>query len=109
MEATFGVPAEVATLGLSIYVLGLAFGPMTLGLLSEYFGRSPVFIISYGIFLLFILGTALVQNVGGFLTLRILSGLFSSVTIANFGGTITDLWDSHDTGPASCFYGQQLV
>lgn len=37
------------------------------------------------------------------------SGEGSDKLVANFGGTITDLWDSHDTGPASCFYGQQLV
>jgi MFS family permease len=115
----FGIAYEVGTLQLSLYVLGLALGPMFLAPLSEYFGRSPVYIISYGIFLLYLLGSALVQNLGGFLTLRILSGMVSSVTIgessvstkdtgiraddfsaANFGGTIADLWDPHDTGPA---------
>lgn len=65
--------------GLSMYVLGLAFGLMTLAPLSECFGKSPICIISYGVFLFFILGTALVQDVGGFLVLRILSGAFSLV------------------------------
>ncbi|KAI9810821.1 MAG: hypothetical protein M1827_006028 [Pycnora praestabilis] len=126
------VSTEVATLGLSMYVLGLAFGPMALAPLSEvgsvhnilelaeertnaisptiqYFGRSPVYIIFYGIFLLFLVGTALVENLGGFLVLRILSGLFVGVTTAclpeaNFGGTIADLFEPHDTGIAmSCF------
>ena len=73
--------SEVTTLGLSLYVLGLALGPMTLAPLSEYYGRSPIYIISYGIFLLFLMATALVQSLGGFLVLRIISGLFSSVTI----------------------------
>ena len=77
----FHTSSEIGTLGLSLYVLGLAFGPMTLAPLSEYFGRSPIYIISYGIFLLFLLGSALVKSLGGFLVLRILSGLFSSVTI----------------------------
>lgn len=35
MEKTFGVSAEVGTLGLSLYVLGLALGPMGLAPLSE--------------------------------------------------------------------------
>ena len=77
----FDVSAEVALLGLSLYVLGLAFGPMSLAPLSEYFGRSPIYITSYGIFLLFLMATALVQTLGGFLVLRLISGLFSSVTI----------------------------
>jgi MFS family permease len=116
---TLGVSSEIGTLGLSLYVLGLALGPIALAPLSEYFGRSPVYIISYGIFLLYLLGSALVQNLGGFLVLRILSGMLSSVTIggssvstkytgiraynfsvANFEGTIADLWDPHETGPA---------
>lgn len=54
---------------------------MSLAPLSEYFGRSPIYIVSYGIYLLFLLGTALVQNLGGFLVLRFLSGAFASVTI----------------------------
>ena len=81
MEMTFGVSAEVGRLGLSLYVLGLALGPMTLALLSEYFGRSPVYIISYGIFLLCLVGSAFVEDFGGFLVLRILSGMFAGVTI----------------------------
>jgi len=35
MEEFFGVGSEVGTLGLSLYVLGLALGPMTLAPLSE--------------------------------------------------------------------------
>ncbi|KAE8448794.1 hypothetical protein EG329_008796 [Mollisiaceae sp. DMI_Dod_QoI] len=104
MEKMFGVSAEVGTLGLSLYVLGLALGPMTLAPLSEYLGRSPIYIVSYGIYLLFLVGTALVKNLGGFLVLRILSGMFAAVTIANFGGTIADLWDSHHTGPAMSIF-----
>lgn len=72
--------------------------------LFRYYGRSPIYIISYGIALLFILGTALVPNLGGFLTLRFLTGWFAAVTIANFGGTIADLFEPHATGiPMSTF------
>lgn len=96
----FGVGSEIGTLGLSLYVLGLALGPMSLGPLSEYYGRTPLYILPYGTFLLFLIGTALVQNIGGFLVLRFFSGLFASVTIANFGGTIADLWPRESVGPA---------
>ncbi|KAL1605459.1 hypothetical protein SLS60_005009 [Paraconiothyrium brasiliense] len=98
------VSPQVATLGLSMYVLGLAFGPMSLAPLSEYFGRRPVYVVSYAIFLLLLLGTTFVQNLGGFLALRILSGYFSSVTISNFGGTIADLFHHHETGPAMSWF-----
>ncbi|KAF2176593.1 MFS general substrate transporter [Zopfia rhizophila CBS 207.26] len=98
------VSTEIATLGLSMYVLGLAFGPMSLAPLSEYFGRRPIYIISYGIFLLLLLGTTSVETLGGFLVLRLLSGYFSSTTISNFGGTIADLFHHHDTGLAMSLF-----
>lgn len=103
-EKSFHISSEVGTLGLSLYVLGLALGPMTLAPLSEYYGRTLLYVVPYGIYLLFLLGTALVQNLGGFLVLRILSGMFASVTIANFGGTIADLWPRHQVGPAMSLF-----
>lgn len=98
------VSHQVATLGLSMYVLGLAFGPMSLAPLSEYFGRRPVYVVSYAVFLLLLLGTTFVESLPGFLVLRLFSGYFSSVTISNFGGTIADLFHHHDTGPAMSWF-----
>jgi MFS family permease len=99
-----GVSPHVATLGLSLYVLGLAFGPMTLAPLSEYFGRRPVYIVSYGIFLILLLATTYVETLAPFLVLRLFSGYFSSTTISNFGGTIADLFHHHETGPAMSWF-----
>lgn len=80
-RAEFGLSETVATLGLSLYILGLAFGPMSLAPLSEFFGRSVIYIGSYAVFLVLLAATALVQNVGGFMVLRFFSGLFAAVTI----------------------------
>lgn len=104
LTESFHVSSEVGVLGLSLYILGLALGPMTLAPLSEYYGRNNLYIIPYGIFLLFLLGSALVQSIGGFLVLRFFSGLFASVTIANFGGTIADLWPRYQIGPAMSIF-----
>ena len=69
--------------------------------LSECYGRTTLYVLPYSIFLLFLLGTALVDHLGGFLVVRFLSGLLSSVTVAHFGGTIADRWPRHQVGPAS--------
>lgn len=98
------VSAHVATLGLSMYILGLAFGPMSLAPLSEYYGRRPVYIFAYGTFLLLLLATTYVRSLAPFLLLRMFSGYFSSTTISNFGGTIADLWHHNDTGPAMSWF-----
>ncbi|KAF8848825.1 hypothetical protein BDZ45DRAFT_718491 [Acephala macrosclerotiorum] len=73
MEKIFGVSAEVGTLGLSIYVLGLALGPMTLMPLSE--------------------------NLGGFLVSKTPSGMFAAVTIA----MSVFLWAATCGSPSGCF------
>lgn len=98
------VSSEVATLGLSMYILGLAFGPMSLAPLSEYYGRRPIYVVSYGIFLILLLVSSFAPNLPIFLILRVFSGYFSSVTISNFGGTIADLFHHHDTGPAMSLF-----
>lgn len=87
-----------------MYILGLAFGPMSLAPLSEYFGRRPVYIFAYGTFLVLLLATTFVESLVPFLVLRLLSGYFSSTTISNFGGTIADLWHHNDTGPAMSWF-----
>lgn len=101
---SFGVSETVAVLGLSLYILGLAFGPMSLAPLSEFFGRSVIYKGSYAVFLVFLAGTALVQSLFGFMVLRFLSGFFAAVTIANFGGSIADMWQHDDTGVAMSIY-----
>ena len=58
----FKVSTEVGVLGLSLYVLGLALGPMSLAPLSEYYGRTLLYLVPYGCFLFFLMGTALVTN-----------------------------------------------
>jgi len=98
------VSTEAAVLRLSLYTLALAFGPMLNAPISEHFGRLPVYILSYGLSLPFLAGSALAPNLGGFLATRFFCGLFQSVTIANLGGTIADLYDARSTGyPMSIF------
>lgn len=103
-RAEFALSETVATLGLSLYIAGLALGPMSLAPLSEFFGRSVIYIGSYAVFLVLLAATALVQHVAGFMVLRFFSGLFAAVTIANFGGSIADMWTHHETGIAMSIY-----
>lgn len=100
----FGLSEMVAILGFSLYILGLGFGPMCLAPLSEFYGRSVIYIGSYGVFLVLLAGTALVQNVVGFMVLRFFSGLFAAVTVANFGGSIADMWPHNETGVPMSIY-----
>lgn len=72
--------------------------------MPQYYGRRPVYIYSYFIYLCLLAASALSPTLAIFLVVRLLSGYFASVTIANFGGTIADLYHPHDTGPAMSLY-----
>ncbi|APA07137.1 hypothetical protein sscle_02g019070 [Sclerotinia sclerotiorum 1980 UF-70] len=103
-QQKFGTSAEVATLPLVIYVLGLGFGPMLLAPLSEYYGRTPVYLANFFITTLLLLGTALVDNLPGFVVLRFITGFFASASITNIGGTIADMFHHEHTGMPLAIY-----
>jgi len=50
LEKDFGISEEVATVGLTTYVCGLALGPMFLAPLSEFYGRRPIYLVAFGMF-----------------------------------------------------------
>ncbi|ESZ97966.1 hypothetical protein SBOR_1637 [Sclerotinia borealis F-4128] len=100
----FGTSAEVSTLPLVIYVLGLGFGPMLLAPLSEYYGRTPVYLANFFITGILLIGNALVGNVPGFIILRFITGFFASASITNIGGTIADLFHHEHTGMPLAIY-----
>ena len=53
----FGISRVVATLGLSLFVIGLGLGPMVLGPLSEFYGRRPVYVVSFTFFLIWLVSS----------------------------------------------------
>jgi multidrug resistance protein len=101
----FGVSAEIATLGLSMYILGFALGPMLLAPLSEYFGRSPVYICSWFILVIFQIPLALAPNIGTVIVCRLIQGFGGSAPLTNTGGTVSDLWERNHSGTAMMIYG----
>lgn len=91
----FGVSSVAASLGLSLYVIGYGSGPMLFSPLSEIpvIGRNPPYIISWALFVILAVPTALVDNFGGLLFLRFLTGFMSSPALATGGATMQDMYD----------------
>ncbi|KAI0903027.1 MFS multidrug transporter-like protein [Ustulina deusta] len=98
----FGVSLSVALLGLSLYALGLALGPVIGAPISEIHGRKAVYLITLPIFLLFTAGAGLAGDIQTLIVLRFLSGIFGSPSLAVGAGTAADIWDmEHGGGLAS--------
>jgi MFS family permease len=84
--------------GVSLFVLGFAFGPLLWAPASEVFGRRNVYLVSYFFLTLWQAVTCAAPNPGSVLVFRGLAGLFGSSPLANAGGTIADVLDPTQMG-----------
>ncbi|KAL2840900.1 polyamine transporter [Aspergillus pseudoustus] len=101
----FNVSTEVTTLCLSMYVLGFAIGPVLLAPLSEYYGRQPVYLVSWFVMCLFQLPLALAPNIGTIIVCRFIAGFAGGAPLTNTGGTVSDLWERNQSGWPMAVYG----
>ena len=90
----------MATLGVSLFVLGFAVGPLIWAPLSEMYGRQLVFAISYGAFTAFNAATTGSKNIQTLLVLRFFAGSFGSSPLTNAGGQIADIFNASERGMA---------
>lgn len=90
----FGVQYFKASLGLALYVLAYGLGPLLWSPLSEMplLGRNIPYIVTFFIFVILCIPTALVDNLGGLLVLRFLQGFFGSPCLASGGATMQDIY-----------------
>lgn len=104
VSRTFGVSDEVATLGLSIYSIGLACGPLCGAPLSETYGRKAVYLFTTPIFACFILGAGFAQNMAALIVCRFFAGVFAAPAISNASASITDYTASQYRGISLAIY-----
>jgi hypothetical protein len=100
IEEQFLVTTEVVTLGVSLYVLGFALGPLVWAPMSEMFGRQIVFAGTYCGLTIFCAGTTGAKNIETLLVFRFLAGAFGSSPFTNSGGVIADMFAARERGLA---------
>ncbi|KAE8418024.1 major facilitator superfamily domain-containing protein [Aspergillus pseudocaelatus] len=100
----FEVSDEAATLGLSLYVLGFAIGPLLRAPMSEAFGRIIVFLVTFSLFTIFNIAAAISANFASVVIFRALAGMFGSAPLTNSGGVVADLYSAETRGLAAVFY-----
>ncbi|KAI1844024.1 hypothetical protein JX266_009890 [Neoarthrinium moseri] len=100
----FGISQELATLGVSLFVVGFAVGPLLWAPLSELFGRQVLFFFTYAALTAFNAGTAGVQNSWSLIILRFFAGAFGSSPLTNAGGVIADMFPAAQRGLATSLF-----
>ncbi|KUJ20949.1 MFS general substrate transporter [Mollisia scopiformis] len=98
--AQFHIGDEVAVLGISLFVLGFAIGPLLWAPMSELFGRQVLFIGTYAALTAFNAGAAGAQNIQTLIILRFFAGAFGSSPLTNAGGVIADMFPASQRGMA---------
>ncbi len=103
MNEEFNTSRIVATLGLSTFVLGIALGPFW-SPLAEFYGRRPIYLASFAGFIIWIIPSAVAQNIQTMIVARFFQGLAGSAFLSVSGGTVGDMF-THDTmlAPMSIF------
>ncbi|KAK6954976.1 hypothetical protein Daesc_002606 [Daldinia eschscholtzii] len=80
------------TLGLSLFVLGIALGPLLMSPLSEFIGRRPIYLASWAMFLIWLIPSAVARNIATILVARFIDGFAGSSFLSVAGGTVSDMF-----------------
>lgn len=102
--AEFKVEQEIVILGISLFVIGFALGPLFWAPLSEMFGRQRMFIITYTALTAFNAGAAASPNMAALIVFRFLGGTFGSSPLTNSGGVIADMFKADQRGLALALF-----
>lgn len=95
MNPEFGVSSLVATLGLSSFVLGIGLGPAVISPLSESYGRRPIYLTTWLLFIISTIPSAVAKNIETIVITRFFSGFFGGTFLSVAGGSCGDMFPPH--------------
>lgn len=100
MATHFNVSTEVGILGISLYVLGFATGPILWAPLSELYGRKlPLLVSSFG-FSIFSIAVAVGKDLQTVLICRFFGGFMGACPLTVVGAVFADMFNNKQRGIA---------
>ncbi|KAL3486498.1 major facilitator superfamily domain-containing protein [Aspergillus germanicus] len=88
----FNCSRTVATLGLSLYIAGLGWGPIVMSSLSEFYGRRSIYLVPLPFFVIFPIPCAAARNTETMLVGRLFDGLAGAAFTSVAGATVDDMF-----------------
>jgi DHA1 family multidrug resistance protein-like MFS transporter len=92
--AVYGISREVGTLGVSLYVLGFATGPIIWASFSELKGRYYPIVVSVFGFMIFSFATAASKDLSAIFICRYFGGVFAAGPMTVAGAVNADMFDA---------------
>lgn len=104
IAAEFGVSQTASIATLSVYVLGLALGPMIAAPLSETFGRNVIYRFTPLPLILFLIGAGFSKSFGSLVVCRLLAGIAGAPVLAVGAGSSADMFPLHERAVATSIF-----
>lgn len=104
VKTEFDTTEEISILPLSLYNIGMAFGPLLGSPLSETAGRKAVILVTTPMFALFTLGSGFSKSVVSLNICRFFAGACAAPAIGNASATICDYTAGKDRAIFLAFY-----
>ncbi|MGH8162357.1 MAG: Bcr/CflA family multidrug efflux MFS transporter [Gammaproteobacteria bacterium] len=101
--AELGATAATVQQTVSAYFFGLAVGQIFSGPLSDRFGRRPVLLFGFALYLLASIGCVLTPGIGILIAARAVQGLGASASSAAGRAVIRDIWSGNRAARAMSF------
>ncbi|KAB8278378.1 major facilitator superfamily domain-containing protein [Aspergillus minisclerotigenes] len=93
----------LTTIVVSIFVLGLAFGPLLAAPISEMYGRWICYTVFNILYTIFTVACGVSTNISMLIVFRFFAGATGSAPLTIGGGTVADLFPMHQRGLALSF------
>jgi MFS family permease len=88
----------ISTMVVSVYALGLAFGPLVIAPLSEFYGRLVLYHVTAILFVVFSIACAESSNLNMLIGFQFLQGCAGAAPITMGGGTVADMFLQTERG-----------
>ncbi|KAK0638824.1 major facilitator superfamily domain-containing protein [Cercophora newfieldiana] len=100
LSRDFGATETLVNLTVALYMLSMSIFPLWWSSFSETLGRRTIYIVSFTLFIIFSILSAVSANISMLIVMRMLSGGASASVQAVGAGTIADIWETSERGRA---------
>lgn len=100
----FHTSTTVAILPLSLYILGLGFGPVLTAPGSETLGRKAVYLFCMPVFAAFTIGGGFSNGIASLCVCRLFAGMFASPGLSIGSASIADIWSPAERAMPMALY-----
>lgn len=100
----FDSTSTITNLSVALYMLSMSIFPLWWSSFSETLGRRTIYLVSFFLFLIFNVLSAVSVDIAMYIVMRILSGGAAASVQAVGAGTIADVWDVKERGNAMGYF-----